>query len=160
MTDTQDWNEAAYEGSEEQLGGNDLVKTLRKQLKEKSQAEKELADKYAALQGKHRETQLSSVLSSKGVPSKVAALIPGDIEPDEESVDKWLGEFGDVFNIQREGESNGTEPVDVETATQIQKMQDVSHGAESAGGTGRVTEADFMNATSLDDVRALIARGS
>lgn len=92
--------------------GSNLVRDLRKQLRDKAKAEKTLNDQLAAAKQKLRENAVSSVLTAKGVKPKVAKLIPSDVDPTEEAIEKWLGEFGDVFNIERNeggGEGDGSE---------------------------------------------------
>ena len=69
---------------------NDLVKQLRKANKQK---EKELADlksQFESLAKQNRERAIKDALASRGVNSKIAAFIPQDIDPTEESVSKWL----------------------------------------------------------------------
>jgi hypothetical protein len=157
MTDTDNWTEPGYEDDH---GGN-LVNDLRKQLKAKADAEKEMATKLAKLEGQVRKQTISEVLSSKGVPSKVAALIPGDVESTPEGVSKWLEEYGEVFNIPKsEGQQTAEPVVEQGTVDAIQTMQDVTASAETPRIGGPVTQDDLMNAKSLDDLRALIARGS
>lgn len=60
---------------------------------------KELEQQLQELTKSKRSTDLSSILSEKGVNPKVAAFIPQDLEVTDESVTSWLGEYGDVFGI-------------------------------------------------------------
>jgi len=156
MTDTNDWIEPGYESDQ---GGN-LVNDLRKQLKAKADAEKEMATKLQKLEGQVRKQTIKEVLDSKGVPSKVAALIPADVESTPEGVTKWLDEYGEVFNIPKaEVQAQPATEVATETVDAIKTMQDVSASAETPRIGGPVTQDDIINAKSLDDLRALIARG-
>jgi len=156
MTDTNDWTEPGYEDDQ---GGN-LVHDLRKQLKAKADAEKELNAKLEKVYGQMRERTINDVLTSKGVPSKVAALIPASVEPTPEGVTKWLDEYGEVFNIPKaEVQAQPATEVATETVDAIKTMQDVSASAETPRIGGPVTQDDIINAKSLDDLRALIARG-
>jgi len=157
MTDTNDWTEPGYEDDQ---GGN-LVHDLRKQLKAKADAEKELNQKLEKAYGQLRTQTINEVLSSKGVPSKVAALIPKDVDPTPEGLTKWLEEYGEVFNIPKAEElAQPATEVATETVDAIKTMQDVSASGETPRIGGPVTQDDLTQAKSLDDLRALIARGS
>ena len=99
---------------------NDLVKQLRKQLKQK---EKELADynsKLGELSKSQRERAIKDVLEARGVNKKIASFIPSDLDPTEESLSKWLDDNGDVFGIQApDTNQNNVDPVE---AAKYQKM--------------------------------------
>ena len=99
---------------------NDLVKQLRKQLKQK---EKELADfnsKLGELSKSQRERAIKDVLEARGVNKKIASFIPQDLDPTEESLSKWLDENGDVFGIQApDTNQNNVDPAE---AAKYQKM--------------------------------------
>ena len=101
--------------------GNDLVKQLRKSNKQK---EKELAELKAELQNlskAQRERAIKDALASRGVNGKIAAFIPQDIDPTEESVSKWLEDYSDVFGIQQ-AEAPATPNVDPKQAAAYQRM--------------------------------------
>ena len=99
---------------------NDLVKQLRKQLKQK---EKELADfnsKLGELSKSQRERAIKDVLEARGVNKKIASFIPSDLDPTEESLSKWLDDNGDVFGIQApDTNQNNVDPAE---AAKYQKM--------------------------------------
>ena len=100
---------------------NDLVKQLRKANKQK---EKELAEVKAELQNlskAQRERAIKDALASRGVNGKIAAFIPQDIDPTEESVSKWLEDYSDVFGIQQ-AEAPATPNVDPKQAAAYQRM--------------------------------------
>ena len=101
--------------------GNDLVKQLRKANKQK---EKELADlksQFESLSKAQRERAIKDALASRGVNSKIAAFIPQDIDPTEESVSKWLENYADVFGVQQ-AEAQATPNVDPRQAAAYQRM--------------------------------------
>jgi hypothetical protein len=100
---------------------NDLVKQLRKANKQK---EKELADlksQFESLAKSNRERAIKDALASRGVNGKIAAFIPQDIDPTEESVSKWLEDYSDVFGIQQ-AEAQATPNVDPKQAAAYQRM--------------------------------------
>jgi hypothetical protein len=100
---------------------NDLVKQLRKANKQK---EKELAELKAELQNlskAQRERAIKDALASRGVNGKIAAFIPQDIDPTEESVSKWLEDYADVFGFQQ-AEAQSKPNVDPKQAAAYQRM--------------------------------------
>lgn len=80
--------------------GNDLVKQLRKQTKQKDKELAELKAQFESLNKAQRERAVKDALEARGVNSKIAKFIPSDIDPTEESLSKWLDENGDVFGFQ------------------------------------------------------------
>jgi hypothetical protein len=101
--------------------GNDLVKQLRKATKAKDKELAELKAQYESLAKANRERAIKDALASRGVNSKIAAFIPQDIDPTEESVSKWLEEYGDVFGVQQV-ETQATPNVDPAQAKAYQRM--------------------------------------
>ena len=107
--------------TEEKDSSNDLVKQLRKANK---QTEKELAELKAQFDGlskAQRDRAIKDALASRGVNSKIAAFIPQDIDPTEESVSKWLENYADVFGVQTQA-TQATPNVDPQQAAAYQRM--------------------------------------
>ena len=133
--------------------GNDLVKQLRKQLKAK---EKELSEKDSALNNlskTQRERAIKDALASRGVNSKIAAFIPQDIDPTEESVSKWLEDYADVFGIET-GQTQATPNVNPNDAAAYKRMTNSADSGVSPEHNGDIMQK-LMNANSkeeLDDV--------
>jgi hypothetical protein len=84
----------------ESSNNNDLVKQLRKQLKQKEKELTEFNSKLGELSKAQRERAVKDVLESRGVNSKIAKFIPSDLDPTEESLSKWLDENSDVFGFE------------------------------------------------------------
>jgi hypothetical protein len=72
---------------------------LRKALKRAEREKKELADQLASIQTELRGRSVKEVLEQKGVPTKVAKFIPGDVSTPEQ-IDAWLNENADIFGFQ------------------------------------------------------------
>ena len=109
--------------------GGDLVKQLRKTAKQKDKELAELKAQYESLAKANRERAIKDALASRGVNSKIAAFIPQDIDPTEESVSKWLQDYSDVFGIQQ-AEAPATPNVDPKQAAAYQRMTNaVDQGA-------------------------------
>ena len=108
---------------------NDLVKQLRKANKQKEKELAELKAEFENLSKAQRERAIKDALASRGVNGKIAAFIPKDIDPTEESVSKWLEDYSDVFGIQQ-AEAPATPNVDPKQAAAYQRMTNaVEQGA-------------------------------
>jgi len=133
--------------------GNDLVKQLRKQLKAK---EKELSEKESALNNlskTQRERAIKDALASRGVNSKIAAFIPQDIDPTEESVSKWLEDYADVFGYES-NQTQATPNVNPADAAAYKRMTNTVETGVSPEHNDNIMQK-LMNANSreeLDDV--------
>ena len=79
---------------------NDLVKQLRKANKQKEKELAELKSQFENLSKAQRDRAIKDVLEARGVNKKISAFIPSDIDPTEESLSKWLDDYGDVFGLQ------------------------------------------------------------
>ena len=133
--------------------GNDLVKQLRKQLKAK---EKELSEKDSALNNlskTQRERAIKDALASRGVNGKIAAFIPQDIDPTEESVSKWLEDYADVFGIET-NQTQATPNVNPADAAAYKRMTNTVESGVSPEHNDNIMQK-LMNANTreeLDDV--------
>lgn len=87
---------------------SDLIRTLRKQLREKDRALQAANKRLETLEKESRASTLAKLLEGAGVNAKVVNkvvnLLPSDIDATQEAVDGWLSEYADVFNIKREEE--------------------------------------------------------
>ena len=84
----------------QESSNNDLVKQLRKANKQKEKELAELKSQFENLSKAQRERAIKDVLEARGVNKKIASFIPSDIDPTEESLSKWLDDYGDVFGLQ------------------------------------------------------------
>lgn len=89
-----------YDDEEEDTVQDNGINQLRKVNRALEKRTKELEQELASLKTQTRQRSVKDVLTAKGVPAKVAALIPQDIEPTEEAISGWLQEYGDVFGVQ------------------------------------------------------------
>lgn len=118
-----DWDDNADSNSGDQNNnsGNNSGGGLRKQLEQTLARLKTLEDENATLKTQTRQAAVSTLLEKKNLSAKVATLIPATVEPTEAAVDKWLEEYGEVFNIKKE----------------------TTAGSEDAGGAESGTDVDF-----------------
>lgn len=91
-----DWDDDDDEFS----GDSDLVKQLRKQLKEAKKANSELDTELSALRPQVRKNSMTQILSGLGINPKVAAIMPESIDPNKDAVQSWLDDYGDLFNLK------------------------------------------------------------
>jgi len=138
----------------ETTDGGDLVKQLRKATKAKDKELAELKAQYESLAKANRERAIKDALASRGVNSKIAAFIPQDIDPTEESVSKWLSDYADVFGVDT-GSNQATPNVDPAQAAAYQRMTN----AVEQGVTPEF-QADIhrrlMNANSKEELDEII----
>ena len=90
-------NQYEYEDDyeEQDNGPAELRKALKKAQKEREAIEAELNK----LRSDMRSRSVKDVLASKGVPDKLAKLIPSDVDTPEQ-IDAWLNEYSDVFGLK------------------------------------------------------------
>ena len=131
---------------------NDLVKQLRKASKQKDKELQELRSQFESLSKGQRERAIKDALAARGVNGKIAAFIPQDIDPTEESVSKWLEDYADVFGI--EVSQNQTPNVNPNDAAAYKRMTNSADSGASPEHNGDIMQK-LMNANSkeeLDDV--------
>ena len=93
---------------------NDLVKQLRKAMRAKEKENKELSEKFEALNKVQRERVVKEVLESKGVNAKAARLIMKDLDDvNEETVMHWLDDNGDLFGYNKQTQADPQQQVDL-----------------------------------------------
>jgi len=93
--------------NEAQLDGSDLLKKLRKAKRNDEKRIKELTEQLEGLSKSQRERIVKDVLDKKGVNPKAQRLILKDLEDvNEESVNNWLDDNGDLFGLTKEPEVN------------------------------------------------------
>lgn len=82
---------------------SDLIKSLRKALRDKDKAIKEKDEVLGEYSKKARASSLADVLKEKGLDNpKITKLYPADADTTPEAVDAWIAEFGDVFGIEQQ----------------------------------------------------------
>jgi len=99
--------------TETQVGdGSNLLKQLRKAKRSDEKRIKELTEQLEVLSKGQRERTVKEVLEKKGVNPKAVRLILKDLdEVNEESVNNWLEDNGDLFGIQQSKEAPETSDI-------------------------------------------------
>jgi hypothetical protein len=126
--------------------GSTTVKALRERGDKAAQQAKEAEARVAALEAKIRGLTAGPIMKARGVPEGVAQLLPSDVEPTAEAVNKWLDGIG--FPAQKapeapapQGEAApqeqpGRPSLDQGTAAQLATMQRVEAGGQSEALVG------------------------
>ena len=134
--------------------GGDLVKQLRKATKAKDKELAELKAQYESLAKANRERAIKDALASRGVNSKIAAFIPQDIDPTEESVSKWLADYADIFGVQQT-ETQATPNVDPKQAAAYQRMTNAVEQGVTPEFQAQIHQK-LMNAGSREELDEII----
>jgi len=88
--------------TEVQMDGSDLLKKLRKAKRNDEKRIKELTEQLEGLSKAQRERVVKEVLEQKGVNPKAQRLILKDLDDiNEESVNNWLEDNGDLFGLTK-----------------------------------------------------------
>jgi hypothetical protein len=113
---------------DEGMEGTDLLKDLRRQLKEQSAKNKELEQELTGIRTEKRQTSMSTKLAESGYPADVAKFVPDDMELDQ--LDHWLEEHGSLFQRSAEAveaeEAEKPQPQEVAEAARINSLADAS----------------------------------
>ena len=133
---------------------NDLVKQLRKASKQKDKELAELRSQFESLSKGQRERAIKDALAARGVNGKIAAFIPQDIDPTEESVSKWLEDYADVFGIET-GQTQATHNVNPNDAAAYKRMTNSADSGVSPEHNGDIMQR-LMNANSKEELDEVI----
>lgn len=110
---------------------SDLVKDLRKQLKEAKDEAKNLRAENETLVSYKTKVTVDDVIEAKGLNPKIKALIPKDVE----DVSVWLEEFGELFGAPTSESVTGDEDPGVAEEVEGLDAQGTTEnqGAEDSG---------------------------
>jgi len=133
---------------------NDLVKQLRKASKQKDKELNELRAQFESLSKGQRERAIKDALAARGVNGKIAAFIPQDIDPTEESVSKWLEDYADVFGIET-SQTQATPNVNPNDAAAYKRMTNSADSGVSPEHNGDIMQR-LMNANSKEELDEVI----
>jgi hypothetical protein len=131
---------------------NDLVKQLRKANKQKEKELAELKAQFDGLSKAQRERAIKDVLEARGVNKKIASFIPSDIDPTEESLSKWLTEYGDVFGITAEPTQDVVDPAQAAAYKKMNSTVDSGLTPDSSDDMLR----KILNANSKEELDEVI----
>jgi hypothetical protein len=96
------------------MDGTDLLKKLRKAKRSDEKRIKELEDQLNGYVKKDKESSVAKVLEQKGVNPKAARLILKDLdEVNEQTINGWLEDNGDLFGITQSQDAPQANEVDL-----------------------------------------------
>ena len=130
----------------------DLVRKLRKDLKQAQKRNKELEGSLGELSKAQRERIIKDAFASKGVNPKIASFVPQDIDASEEAVSQWLENYADVFGIKLE-EKQAVSQEDIQS---MQRMNNALTGAEAPGASDDLANR-IANANSEDEILTILS---
>ncbi len=108
--------------------GTDVVKQLRKVNRALDKRAKELEQELTGLRSQTRQRTVKDVLQAKGINPKIAAFIPQDIDTSDEAIGGWLSEYGDVFGVTQNANSEQASNNSVDVSANSRINQVVSTG--------------------------------
>jgi hypothetical protein len=109
---------------------------------------------FETLNKAQRDRAIKDALASRGVNSKIAAFIPQDIDPTEESVSKWLEDYSDVFGIES-NQTQATPNVNPADAAAYKRMTNTVETGSSPEHNDNIMQR-LMNANSREELDEVI----
>lgn len=156
---TNQWTEdddEDFEVDNAHTSDNDLVKQLRKAMRAKEKENKDLSEKFEALNKMQRERIVKEVLESKGVNAKAARLIMKDLDDvNEETVSHWLDDNGDLFGYNKQAEADPKQQLDLAALRQ----QDIV-SQQGMTPDKQMDAMERINNASQDELIAMIQSGN
>ena len=139
--------------TDQQLGGDDLVKKLRKAKRADEKRIKELTEQLETFSKSQREATVKSVLEKKGVNLKAARLVMKDLDDiNEESVSNWLEENADLFGLTVNEDSSA---VSQEDRAALRNQDLVTQNAMTPDRANDI-EYRMSQATSEEDILSIL----
>lgn len=130
--DDFDFEEFEEETPRRSSKDNDALRKVRRAERAKDKQLKELQTELESLRKFQRESTISKVLSEKNINPKIAAFIPGDLDPSTEAISSWLEQYGDVFGVQQVQQQQGLQDADIATLRQIDAVTSSAYSLDDA----------------------------
>lgn len=131
---------------------DDGIKNLRKAKRANEKYIKQLEAQLSEYVSKDYERTVSEVLKSKGVNVKAARLILNDLEEvNEEAVNNWLSNNGDLIGYQPKQESN----LNKEDVQALVKQDSVTQDAMAPSASDDVQQL-LANATTEEELMSIL----
>ena len=135
------------------IDGSDLLKKLRKAKRSDEKRIKELTEQLEGLSKSQRERTVKDVLEKKGVNPKAQRLILKDLDDiNEESVNNWLEDNGDLFGLAQSKEV----PEDTQLNLAALRQQDIVTQLGTTPDRADDLSMRIANATTAEELTALI----
>lgn len=162
------WDVQDEDENETELDPRSLPRQLRKMLADAKKETNEAKAENARLSGELRVTNISSVLTAKGISNKVAKLIPADVSASPEAIETWLEDYKDVFGLPSGQTTTTTNNqvestagvVDADQIAALQRIQATTANTQPSGSRNEAIMAKVLDpATTEEELRAMIERG-
>ena len=138
---------------ESQMDGSDLLKKLRKAKRADEKRIKELTEQLEGLSKVQRERTVKEVLEQKGINVKAVRLILKDLdEVNEETVNNWLDDNGDLFGLTKQVQEDASDSIDRAALRQ----QDVVTQQAYTPDRAEDLNSRLNNAQSAEDIIAIL----
>ena len=160
---TNDWDDDeddfSFEGEANQqqdASGDNLVKQLRKQLKQESRKNKEMQVEFETIRKERNERIVKDIFNQKGVNPKLSRYALKDLQDvNEEAVAKWIDDNAEDFGMSVDKQIDPQQQIDLAALRQ----QDIVTQGAQASNSGQNAEQALSDANSVDDIIALIQSG-
>jgi hypothetical protein len=131
--------------------GSDLVKKLRKAKRADEKRIKELTEQLEVYTKAQREQTVKQILAKKGVNEKAARLVLKDLEEvNEESVNNWLDDNGDLFGYNPAQEASKDRDL-----AALRQQDSITNGAVTPD-RAEDFELRLQNAQSADEILSML----
>lgn len=117
-------------------GAGDGIASLRKQYEQTQKELKALREENLAFKAKERTSSVASILKSKGLSEKAAALYSGD-DTSEDAVNKWIEDFSDVFGVKSASATD-------QNSNDAQRVTDFASGGGNEPGSALTPDGKVL----------------
>lgn len=135
---------------------DETPKDLRKQIAKAKRENADLLARLSDLEKQSRKRTISDVLIEKGLPAKVANLLPDTVEADPASIDAWLTEYADIFGAPKGDDGGEQDVVDEQTKAAHERVASATAGGAPTGTAADLT-AKIMAASSPAELSEILA---
>jgi hypothetical protein len=160
---TNDWDDDeddfSFEGEANQqqdASGDNLVKQLRKQLKQESRKNKEMQVEFETIRKERNERIVKDIFNQKGVNPKLSRYALKDLQDvNEEAVAKWIDDNAEDFGMSVDKQIDPQQQIDLAA---LRQQDIVTQGAQTPGKSQNA-EQMLNDASSADDIIRMIQSG-
>lgn len=132
-----------FDEGQEPESENELIKHLRKQIRERDSRLNEVTKERDALKQSESTRTLNDLLDGAEVPQKFRAMAARmGIEATPEAIQEFIKDFGDLWGREVD---EGLSEEELAARDQQQRAQRAQESTERPNGRHEVSDADLMN---------------
>lgn len=155
MSNNKEWYEDDDDLDLDDLDQSDAgIRNLRKADRAKSKRIKELETELDSLRKFQRDSVVSSVLKEKGINPNIAKFIPADIATEQEAINNWLAENGELFSGYQPQKQDTNTSINPEELALMREMDAITSTASVPDGVNDINSA-IKNAQSAEEIYRL-----